>query len=265
MKLNSHVIFLGDKKHLLSQMDKAGFDKAVIAASPEGAVFGGKMPGAVNGDVLKAVKKHPDRFIGCAHINPLDGGSLDEIKKWADNGFKAVKVYPAEGYCPDDKELYPFYAKAEELGLALIAHMGISDFTYSDGKEKRKAPNAAYAYPMKFDPICRLFPKLNLLILNMGYPLMIEAWSVHHNSRNIYLHLGGEGTPFSAPATGFSAMGGAGFIPLDAKRIVFGSGAADNMGESYIIFKDAVSRMGMGPDTAKDAVNKNAKAFFGLE
>jgi hypothetical protein len=106
---------------------------------------------------------------------------------------------------------------------------------------------------------------MNITILNMGYPLMAEAWSVHHNSRNIYLHLGGEGTPFRAPATGFPAMGGSGFIPLDSKRIVFGSGAAADMSESYILFKEAVSRMGLGADAADAAASGNVKELFGLE
>jgi predicted TIM-barrel fold metal-dependent hydrolase len=265
MKINSHVIYFNDKKSLLKQMDKAGFDKAVIAASPKDAVYGKQGLGADNGDVLKALGKHRDRLIGCAYLNPLEEDCISQIDKWADEGFKAVKIYPADGYYPDDKNLYPFYSKLEETGLALIAHMGITDFVYSDAATSRRAANAAFAYPMKFDPICRLFPKLNIVILNMGYPLMVEAWSVHHNSRNIYLHLGGEGTPFRAPATGFSSMGGNGFIPLDEKRIVFGSGAAEDMGKTHTIFNEALMRMGFGKDAQKDALSKNPKAVFGLE
>ena len=265
MKINSHVIYFGDNKHLLKQMDKAGFDMAVITAAPKDAVYGKSGLGAGNGDVLKAAKKHCDRLIGCAYLNPLNDDCLDQIDKWADKGFKAAKIYPADGYYPDDKRLYPFYSKLEEAGLALIAHMGISDFVYSDAITTRRAANAAYAYPMKFDPVCRLFPKLNIVILNMGYPLMAEAWSVHHNSRNIYLHLGGEGTPFRAPATGFTSMGGNGFIPLDERRIVFGSGSADDMSKSNMIFDEALARMGFGKDARKDALNKNPKALFGLE
>ena len=265
MKINSHVIYLDNEKELLLGMDEAGFDKALAEGSPEGALYTGKRPGCDNESLYKAIKIHADRLIGCAYINPLEKDALSEVDKWADSGFKAVKIYPADGYYPDDKSLYPFYSKTEQRGLALMAHMGISDFSYDDAVKTRKSPNASYAYPMKFDPICRLFPKLNIVILNMGYPLMAEAWSVHHNSRNIYLHLGGEGTPFRAPATGFSSMGANGFIPLDAKRIVFGSGSAHDMNASYILFKEALVRMGLEADDACYGEGKNVKKLFGLE
>ena len=265
MIINSHAILVGGAEVLLERMDAASADRAVLAGSHEGAILchSGCTP-AGNHDVLSAVEAYPDRFIGCAYINPLDSEAVKHVDDWADAGFKALKFFPADGYFPDDKRLWPIFDKMQVRRLAAVFHMGLADYAFETVPGARHAPNSAFAIPMRLDPVCRLFPGINFLILNMGYPLMIEAWSVHHNSGNIYLHIGGEGTQFSSLATAYTALGGAGFIPLDFSRVLFGSGDAGNIARSVMLAEDSISRMGCVRCKAGKVFNTNAEAFFRL-
>ncbi len=265
MVINSHVILTGDPESLLERMDAARVDRAVVAASHEGSILmhTGETP-ADNRAMLVAVTAHPDRLIGCAYLDPLDPDAPARIDFWADAGIKALKFFPADGYSPDDRRLWPALERMEERCLAAVFHMGLADYTFPSAPGARRAPQSAYAYPMRLDSTCRLFPGIRFLILNMGYPLMIEAWSVHHNNANIYLHIGGEGVRFSSLATAYVALGGPGFIPLDFARVVVGTGDAENMSRSLLLAEDSLVRMGCARCRTGGVVSSGAENLFRL-
>src|SRR5437660_927288 len=88
----------------LREMDTWGIDKGLIGVGdPEGV-------GA------EAVRRHPDRFVPAANIDPNEG--MDGIRKLVREhetwGVRAAGVFPA-GTFPqvaiNDKKMYPFYAK----------------------------------------------------------------------------------------------------------------------------------------------------------
>ena len=113
---------------------------------------------------------------------------------------------------------------------------------------------------MKLDPVSRLFPKTTFVILNMGFPLMNEAWSLHHDSKNVYLHLGGEGIHLSGPAMGYVNMGAGGFIPLDSKRVLFGSAFSENLLTTSVVCESKFHMMGLSWD---QAVKANPVQLYG--
>lgn len=265
MIIDSHVVLCGSAESLLERMDGAGVGKAVLAGSHEGAILcrSGLVP-ATNGEVLAAVQAHPGRFAGCAYVNPLDADAPKQADCWADAGFRALKFFPADGYLPDDRRLWPVLERMEERRMAAVFHMGLADYAFDSAPGARRAPNSAYAYPMRLDPVARLFPGISFLILNMGYPLMLEAWSVHHNGGNIFLHLGGEGTQFSALATAYSSLGGAGFIPLDFNRVVFGSGDTEQLHRAIVLAEDSLERMGCLRCKSSPVFGANAETLYRL-
>ncbi len=245
MMINIDPLFNSNAEAMVKELLRAGFDKALICGYPDGMIVKGiRMPDSGNDRVLSAAREYPDRLIPGAYINPLNDDALSQLDRFADKGFKAIKLIPADGYYPDDRSLYPFYEKAEKLGFIVILQMGLCEFSYDTAPGNRRAPNSSYGVPMKLDPICRLFPSINFVVLNMGYPLMMETFSVHHNSKNIYLHIGGEGASFNAPVSSYVALGGAGFVPLDFKRVIFGSGTAKDILTSSVLASHAVERMG---------------------
>lgn len=265
MIIDAQVLLSESVSEVLDKMDKAGVKKALLSGAPDEAILchSGLTPGN-NRDVLAAVRSCPERFAGCAYVNPLLPGAVEQVNDWADQGFRAIKFFPADGYFADDKLLWPVLEIMEQRHLTAVFHMGLADYTYTLDPDKRRAPNSAFAYPMRLDPTCRLFPEVNFLILNMGYPLMIEAWSLHHNNGNIYLHIGGDCVQFTALVSAYCGLGGAGFIPLDFSRIVFGSVDAADILRAINLAEDSITRMGCTHCRHGAVFNTNAEALFHL-
>jgi hypothetical protein len=101
----------------LAQMDRFGVAKGVIGTVRDGVSD-------------RALKEHPDRFVGRTSVDPNQG--MDAIRKIVsehdDLGTRAVTVFPA-GTFPqvpiNDKKMYPIYAKCVELGLSVWVNAGI--------------------------------------------------------------------------------------------------------------------------------------------
>ena len=107
MIIDGNCQFYGkaDLAGLLGRMDAAGIDKVLLSAALDGAVVPGRLKplaGVGNAEVAAAVAAHPDRLIGSFHANPLDPGAVAAVAQYADKGFKAVKLFPGEGWDADE-------------------------------------------------------------------------------------------------------------------------------------------------------------------
>jgi predicted TIM-barrel fold metal-dependent hydrolase len=101
---------------LLPSMDRWGVERALISVS--------------NPAAEAALRDHPDRFLGSFEFDPNRGmESVREVvrvhEQW---GLRALTVFPA-GLNPqvaiNDAKMYPFYAKAVELGLPVFCCAGV--------------------------------------------------------------------------------------------------------------------------------------------
>ena len=101
----------------LAQMDRFGVAKGVIGTRHDGVSD-------------RALRDHPDRFIGRSHVDPNDG--MDAIRQivadFEEFGVRSASVFPA-GTFPqvpiNDKKMYPIYAKCVELGISVWVNAGI--------------------------------------------------------------------------------------------------------------------------------------------
>jgi uncharacterized protein len=101
----------------LGEMDTWGVEKGVVGV-------GGGGPGE------DAVRRYPDRFIPSISADPNQG--MDAVraitKAYETWGVRAVGLFPA-GTFPqvaiNDKRMYPIYAKACELGIAVFCCAGV--------------------------------------------------------------------------------------------------------------------------------------------
>jgi uncharacterized protein len=102
----------------LREMDLWGIERGLIGVGRAGDA----------GDL--ALKRHPDRFIPSAGVDPNEG--MDGIGKlvhayevW---GVRAVSAFPA-GTFPqvaiNDKKMYPIYAKCVDLGIPIFCCAGL--------------------------------------------------------------------------------------------------------------------------------------------
>src|SRR4051794_10262964 len=102
----------------LREMDKWGVEKGMIGVTDE------------EGNGVKALKQHPDRFIPSGNGDPNKGmqGIEQIVKEYETFGIKAIGLFPA-GTFPqvaiNDKKMYPIYAKCSELGIAVFCCAGV--------------------------------------------------------------------------------------------------------------------------------------------
>ena len=100
----------------LNEMDKFGIEVGVIG---------------VGGDVSqKALKQHPDRFVGQGSVDPNKGmqGIRDMVRQYEEFGVRSFGAFNA-GYNPqvaiDDAKMYPIYAKCVELDVPIFSCAGV--------------------------------------------------------------------------------------------------------------------------------------------
>ena len=90
MKIDCHLhYFVSDDRWVrdrLLLMDEADVSYSVLQALPH-LQFKDNVCGD-NEDVLRAVRSHPDRFIGSIYIDPRQPDSLESLARYSGEGFR---------------------------------------------------------------------------------------------------------------------------------------------------------------------------------
>jgi predicted TIM-barrel fold metal-dependent hydrolase len=270
MKIDFHYHYADEEGFidgLLKDMDQAGVDKTLLIGGPDDIYWDfKKCYFAKNDKTLKAVKQHPDRLIGNVYLDPRNADAIETFKQYMNEGFKCVKMFPPVGFWPDDEAYFPLYELIEAQGVPLLFHAGQTNVRLiSKVPGVRAATNSKYANPMNFDMISRLFPKLNIVLAHMGYPYYVEAWSVAQANQNIYLDMAGSGPWTEGIPIVFNALGGHAFIPVDFKRVIWGSDncltQAENMARSDVYLR----QMGATSKDKELIFGGTAMKLLGLE
>ena len=116
-------------------------------------------------------------------------------------GLLGVTMEPAFfGLDIDARALYAVYARAEELGLIVCMHTGI---TYSRMHPLR------HERPELLDQVACDFPELRLVACHAGWPWATEFAAVARRHPTVYLEFGALAPKYVArPGTGWDAMFG---------------------------------------------------------
>ncbi len=161
----------------LLQMDVAGVDKAVLL--PVACARAQKMDISSNEQVAELCAKSP-RFIGFASVDPLSKTAVRELENAASGlGLRGLKLDPAlQKFRPDDEKVFPVYEAAENLGLPVVIHTGMS-----------WAPASALedGHPLVLEKVIRRFTKLNFVLAHWGWPWVWEATALALKYDNCYL------------------------------------------------------------------------------
>ena len=78
----------------------------------------------------KALKQHPDRFVGQGSVDPNQGmdGIRDMVRQYEEFGVKSFGAFNA-GYNPqvalNEAKMYPIYAKCVELDVPIFSCVGV--------------------------------------------------------------------------------------------------------------------------------------------
>jgi predicted TIM-barrel fold metal-dependent hydrolase len=159
------------------QMDVAGIEQAVLL--PIDCRRARKDSVSSNEQVaeLCLISK---RFIGFASVDPLRKGAARELENAVKKmGLRGLKLDPAlQNFRAEDRKVYPVYETAEELGIPLVIHTGMS-----------WAPETPLerGYPIHLEEPIRRFPKLAFVLAHWGWPWVWEATALALKYPNVYL------------------------------------------------------------------------------
>jgi predicted TIM-barrel fold metal-dependent hydrolase len=183
---------------LRGELRDAGVDLAVVHAEYEH----GAVAAQLNEAVAQLVAREPS-MVGFGTV-PLDSRSVRpmvrEVTRCPELGLLGINLQPAFfDRCTDDRELYPVYARAEELGLVVALHTGIH---YSrDHRLDREQP-------LRIDSVACDFPDLRLVACHAGWPWTAELCAVARRHPTVHLDVGALRPRYVADVdTGWAPLG----------------------------------------------------------
>jgi len=212
-----------------------------------------------NTDVLKVMKKYPDRFIGLGVIN-LGRDNSEKVHKLHKLGFRGLKVTrPLNNY--DADEYLPIYREAEELGMPILFHTGLILVTPYDGEDDVSSERMR---PILIDRVARKFPKLKIVLAHLGVPWFEETATLARFHDNIYVDITGSsfGWRNRMCPNDFQKL----FYWENAfDKIIFGTDVhADQINEAYQDHKRICNLLNLSKETQTRIFNGNAAELLGL-
>jgi predicted TIM-barrel fold metal-dependent hydrolase len=164
-----------------------------------------------------AVARENPGLVPFISLDPAMGeeGLVAEVEERAREGAKGIKLHPAnQRFFPNDRRLWPAYAKAQELGLAIITHSGA--LALLEDPEQ-------HAHPHNFVDVLREFPGINLVFAHMCRGFSDEVAEVMQAYPNAYLDtsgaISGIANPFAISDDEAMAM----IRRVGPDRVLFGS------------------------------------------
>lgn len=170
-------------EQFIAQMDEAGFEKVFIVAVKMGSYKGLWLSNDFsNKEVYEMIKDYPDRLLGMAGYDPYNiMESLREIEiAVKEYGFKGVYAHTLGwDIRPDDRRMYPCYAKCIELGIP---------FSMQIGHSLELMPSEA-GRPIYIDKVALDFPELTFIASHTGWPWCEELIAMASKHRNVYIDI----------------------------------------------------------------------------
>ena len=110
----------------LETMNKFGVDVAVLTVDGLMDWLTIDLCRYVNDQMAEVVRRYPGRFIGTASVPPADEGCVEELDRAINTlGLKGVAInalVASKRLNLDSEELWPFYAKVNELDVPIVIH-----------------------------------------------------------------------------------------------------------------------------------------------
>jgi predicted TIM-barrel fold metal-dependent hydrolase len=163
----------GTLDKLKNIMKECKIDKAVSFA-PFSEWVSAKI-GDPNDWLAKELPSYPE-IIGFACINPLSENSIEQLEKaWRQN-LLGVKLHPPiQKFRLNDKSVFRFYNKAQELGMILDFHLGVHGWRLLE------------YHPLLLDDVAYNFPRLKIIVEHVGgRNFYNEAVALMLNNENVY-------------------------------------------------------------------------------
>lgn len=157
------------------------------------------LPAIPNDVLVKAMKDHPETFIGFGSVDPHMGKwSVNEVRRIADLGLRGLKFQQiTQGFFPNDPKVYPIYEAAQELGLVVLFHMGFTGI--AAGAPGGLGLRLKHGQPMLVDDVAADFPELTIIAAHPGWPWSDEVLAVSQHKANVYVDMSGWAPKYFPP------------------------------------------------------------------
>ena len=168
----------------LKKMDRAGIDRALLAAARAGDSRERDSAEVPYARVHAVCRRYPARFSGLAGIDPFRGmAGLRELEHAVrELGFVGAHLYPHHfELAPDHAKYYPYYAKCCELDVPIMMQVGQS-LVYQTGRRRRSVGR-----PITLDQVACDFPELRIVGIHIGTPWADEMISMAWKHENVFI------------------------------------------------------------------------------
>jgi predicted TIM-barrel fold metal-dependent hydrolase len=196
-------------------LDQQGVGRFVVKARDIETTFGLRIP---NEAVAELVRQYPDRIVGVAGADPHKGmRAVRDLEHAVRHlGLRGLNLQCYElKLPPNDKKIYPLYAKCVELDIAVNIHVSANFST--------QIP-LSYGHPLALDEVAVDFPELRIIASPPGWPWIHELVAVAWRHPNVYIGL-------SSVRPAILGKAGSGYEPLLTygnsvlqDKLIFGSG-----------------------------------------
>jgi len=161
----------------LLELDVAGLQQAVVLPIDARATRGVQI---YSNEQIVELCRMTDRFIGFASVDPHHDDAIPALEHAILRlGLRGLKLAPGmQAFYPDDRQLFPLYAKAQALGIPILFHAGM---TWEPGAQ------AKYGQPILFEDIAHEFPRLNIVLAHLAWPWVVEAVSLALKYPNVHM------------------------------------------------------------------------------
>ncbi len=161
--------------NMMKWMDNAGLDKCVIYGVDWAYGMTGE-PRVTNKEQNKihadAAKRHPDRLIALAAIDPRRPDAVAQfIEAVEDWGMKGLKLHPGAGFRVDDPVCYPMLDLCSEYGLPVYIHTGMQ-------------PTSC---PTNVSRLASLYPQVKMVMGHAGMQWLERAIGAAISHSNVYM------------------------------------------------------------------------------
>ena len=171
---------IGDLK---AAMKGAGVERAVILPIDSG--LNQNMPLGLQ----EKTDHHADEVEGDSSLitfvglDPRRGeeGLLELERAVSEKGCRGLKLYPPNGFYPDDEEYYPYYELCTKLEIPVVIHQGFTS----------RFKHIKFAKPVNIDSIAVEFPKLKIVIAHVAVPWVDEALTIAAKNPNVSVDVSG--------------------------------------------------------------------------
>ncbi|MGD9395155.1 MAG: amidohydrolase family protein [Candidatus Thorarchaeota archaeon] len=215
-QLGRDPVFDSTIDDLRDAMNVSGVERAVVL--PIDSAFHQEMP-------LSLTEKtdwHADEVEGNSDIvtfvgiDPRRGEEgLKELERAVrEKGCRGWKMYPPNGFYPDDKEFDPYYTLSVDLEIPIVIHQGFTP----------RHKHVKYARPVNVDRVAADFPDLKIILAHVGFPWQDEALMIAAKNPNVSVDVSGwQALAADVPMKVYQMIGDAKAMRVFPNRVLFGS------------------------------------------